>query len=213
MDLLCLCVLRGTRYLILSTLLMTFLATATLAAPPSNDVMVVEQDWSLTLNETADIKSSPQFVTASPLGPDRCFMITWNYHDFPNFVSGGVQMQAWDQDYVVTVNEISEYPLYVDHDTVTWTQVISISQQDCRLRITGINTQAWGTNINSSLMTFTGAGLANLNNFDSQSCVDESGIQYGHNRVNWFGVTEVRTYSDSGKLLSRDSTPKVVYQP
>jgi hypothetical protein len=182
------------------------------AAPPVYDVMVVEEDWELTL-DTANVGScSPQFSTAIPIASNAEFVTTWNYlESLGGFVPGGIELQLRKNDQVESCEQVVESALNVNGDRLTWTQVLRTNGTDLDMKIAGCNSQAWGANINTSSVAWPNANVTNLNNYDPQNSVSSSGVCFGRNRVIWFGIVEVRKYSDRGRLISTDTTRRPVY--
>ena len=77
------------------------------AAPPVYDVLVVEEDWELTLDTVNVGSCSPQFTTAIPIANNAEFVITWNYlESLGGFVAGGIEIQLRKNEQVESCNQL-----------------------------------------------------------------------------------------------------------
>ena len=54
--------------------------------------------------------------------------------------------------------------------------------------------------------------MHHLNGYSTDLSVTKSWISHGANRVNLLRITEVRRYDAEGNLISRDTTPRVVFE-
>lgn len=188
------------------------LARPSQAAPPTKEIFVVEMTFTLQLNETDPMKSSPQFFTTVPLGGGKQFCICWNYYDQPTYLPGGVQVQVWDNGTLLSVEEIAGSELYINNDIIRWTQRIWLSGGDCHMSLTGLSSATWGNSLAANTVTCPGTGLGNLNNFNIADVVAESGVQHGHQRVVKFSVTEVQSLaSEDDKKPIVDTTERIIY--
>jgi hypothetical protein len=181
----------------------------------SNKIVRIEQDWRIVLFSTDSSPScSPQFITGFHLpNQDRLFQITWNHVDFPSFVPGGFQVQGWEGNTLTTADTAVELPLSGVGTELTWTQIVSTTGEDTgpadyALTVTNVSATGWRQ---KAFVTMKG-NVPHLNDYKSQSCLDASAVIRGTNRVKWFGIVETRFYSDAGKLVSRDTSPKTVFQ-
>lgn len=172
------------------------------AAPVTEPVLRVEEDWELVVNEPDGDATSPQFHTVmSPFGHVDSFhaMTLWNYRETPDFVPGGVQLHSYNGETLVRMRSIESGSLSTTAETITWTQSLETDGTTLTFSITDGNSTTWGTfgrdmNISSS------ANLSQLNDYDPSTSMLNSCITYGANRVESFKIKRVRYYGASGLL-------------
>ena len=193
-----------------------------LSAPSVSDTMFiepviqVEEDWQLVLNEPDDGLTTPQFHTAmSPFGhTDSLFaQVTWNYREIPDFSAGGLQMQGWHEDGVLTDRSFAYGALSRVAETVGWTQTLTADGTMGSFSITNGYSNTWSTfGYPAQNMKLHGVvNVSNLDGYNPDVSVENSGVTFGSNRVRSLRITEVRYYGASG-LLAVDETPRVVFQ-
>ena len=177
-------------------------------------VVYIEEDWQLVLNEPGEQITAPQFHTVmSPFGnTDVVYaQVSWNYRDLPEFVAGGMQLQAWGDDYNFGHTNVREDTLSLDAEIITWTQVLHTNGQKIRFKIIDGQSSSWGSFGGENVHVDIPFALTNLNGYSSSVSAADSCITYGSNRVTSLVITEVRRYGPNG-LLSVDNTPVVVYE-
>jgi len=182
---------------------------------PGQKVMRVEEDWEAVLNEPGSAIDAPQFHTVlSPYSHlDAYYLqVSWNYRDQYDFQAGGMQLTAWWGEFPEGKKSYREDKLSTTAETVTWTQSMQITGTMLTLGIDRGSSTTWGTFGGSELQLSGQVGVANLNSYTTDTSVANSWITYGANRVDLLRITEVRRYDANGNLLSRDTTPKFVYQ-
>ncbi len=188
--------------------------TAGRVAAQTGPVMRVEEDWELRLDQPASIKTAPQLETViSPFASAENLFArtTWNYREFPDFVPGGMQLQAWQGSQILAQTNFGSNDLSTVSETVTWTQQVSTDGTLLVFKIKDGQSTTWG-NFGGSTLTLL--GVVNLDNLDSYSTdvsVENSGISFGANRVQLLQINEVRRYGPGDVLLETDSSPKLVY--
>jgi hypothetical protein len=191
----------------------TFLPAALNAAPPVSNSMTIEEDWEMRVNTVeSTVKVCPQWITNFPLGNGYYFVSTFNFRDYPSVEFGGIQLQVWHEadsapmyDTEIILNKVD-----YNNDVLRWKQVIKTNGTDCEIKLTGCNSQSWGSNINSQAVTFLNSNIPNLNSYNPAESASSSEVMYGKNRVIWFGIVETRTYDDKGKLITKDTTLRPV---
>ncbi len=198
-----------------AALLALFTFCPILYAEEAVDVMRVEQDWEVVLNEPGTDIDAPQFHTViSPFGNLDSFylQVCWNYREEPDFVPGGMQLQAWQGEDPAGKKSYREDKLSTFAETITWTQTMQTNGSVLTLGIINGSSTTWGSFGGADTSLSGNVGVANLNGYSTDTSVYNSWISYGANRVNTLRITEVRRYDRDGKLISRDQTPRVVFQ-
>ena len=186
-----------------------------LFASEPDDVMRVEEDWEVVLNEPEAALNAPQFHTVcAPFSSLRCFymQVCWNYRDQTEFAPGGMQLIAWLGDWCVGRRNYREDALSTAAETVTWTQAIDTDGSVLTFEIVNGSSQTWGDFGGAETRIAGQVDIANLNGYSTDFSVSNSWISYGANRVNLLWIKEDRRYDAAGNLLSRDQTPRVVFE-
>lgn len=187
----------------------------TVASGSVTGVGRVEEDWELDVNEPSTGNCSPQFHTVmSPYATldGLYFQVTWNYHELPTVVEGGLQLQVWGGDADFASRDAGQGNLSNDAERVTWTSVMSTDHTHVTFGIENGFSQSWGAFGGDTMRVRTPRPLANLDSYSTDVTAGNSWVTYGSNRVNRLVLKEVRYYADDGSLLSRDTTDRVIYQ-
>lgn len=178
-------------------------------APPSTPVEVIEK-WEMRLDTPNLPKDSPQFVTHFEIDHDTYFLTLFNFRDDPELIPGGIQLQLWDQGYLVDSVDITVDSLDVVGDTVTWSQRYRIQQGTIEMSIFGVNGQAWGQLNPQEAIVRNPADMSSFATYNPASSVAESHVMYGGNAVLWFGMTEYEVRDDKKKIQG-DTTARTVH--
>ena len=182
--------------------------------PELETVLRVEEDWNLILTEPDNVAESPQFHTV--MAPSNrleyvYLQSTWNYHETPDYIPGGVQLQAWREGNCVFANGyLASRLLSTQGETITWTQALSTDGHFLRFEILNGSSTTWGPFGGSTMRLVGSMQIPNLNGYTPQLSVENSGVTYGANRVMVLAITAVRYYGIDG-LLYEDHTPRVVF--
>lgn len=179
------------------------------------DVMRVEEDWEVILNEPGSNVDAPQFhsvLSAYPNLDSYYLQISWNYRDQYDFAPGGMQLSAWWDEFPSGKKSYRDDKLSTTAETITWTQSMCTNGSVLTFGVDRAESTTWGTFGGSDLELSGCVAVPNLNDYATGTSVMNSWITYGANRVDLLRITEVRRYDHDGNLLSRDTTPKIVYQ-
>ena len=190
------------------------------AESEASTVVRIEQDWKVELYSTkGDANSSPQLISAFRLpNSTNAFQITWNHIDSPSYSPGGFQLQAWGGGVLVGSYTAWKIPLSAANEVLTWTQVVTTttsSQQatEYALQVENVSSSSWGGNVTGDqVFKLSFDEVANLNDYTAAACLENSAITVGTNRVKWYGIVETRFYDQEGRLISRDTAAKTVFQ-
>jgi len=194
-----------------------FLAVTPVAWSQSEDpppVVRIEEDWMLVLNEPDEDVDSPQFHTVmspSNTTDSNYAQVLWNYREVSGFVSGGVQLNSYDDDFRLRYRSVETRQLSNTAETITWTQGLSTDGVMLSFDISNGQSTTWGT-FGRDMRIDESANLPSLNEYTPETSVENSCITYGSNRVELLMITGVRYYAADGLLLSVDTTPRVVYE-
>ncbi|HUW82106.1 MAG TPA: hypothetical protein VMZ31_04820 [Phycisphaerae bacterium] len=183
------------------------------ADPAVATVIRVEEDWKLVLTEPDNIAESPQFHTI--MAPSTrldyvCLQSTWNYHESPDYIPGGLQLQVWrGDDCVFAEGFLTSRLLSIQGETITWTQALSTDGHFLRFEVLNGNSATWGTFGGSTMRLVGNIQVPSLNGYTPDMSMQNSGVTYGANRVIVLAITGVRYYGTEG-LLYEDYTHRVV---
>lgn len=183
--------------------------------PLAPAVMRVEEDWEAVFNEPDGDVDAPQFHTIiSPFADLDYFylQVCWNYREQPEFVAGGLQLLAWEGEWPVGKKSYREDKLSAVAETITWTQAMQIRGSVLTFEVKDGSSTTWGLFGGPETSLSGTAGVSQLNGYTTDASVSNSWISYGANRVDVLRIKEVRRYDADGNLISRDQTPKIVYE-
>jgi hypothetical protein len=210
-------VVRARPVMVLSSgaLLAMLLFSMPLAADEPPNVMRVEEDWEVVLNEPNLDMDAPQFHTVCAPFSNLDFFylqVCWNYREQSEFAAGGLQLIAWAGDWCVGQKSYREDGLSTTAETITWTQAINTNGNVLTFEVLNGCSQTWGSFGGSETSLSGHVGIPDLNAYSTDFSVSNSWVSYGANRVNLLRIKEVRRYDGEGHLVSRDQTPRIVYE-
>lgn len=194
--------------------LVTLLQTPLRAETPVADVVRVEEDWELVLAERIATGPSPQITcTFSPVAQSDalCAKLTLNHRTLPEAGAGGLQLQVWgDRQPLAYRTAFSDRLLREPGETIRWTQTTTVDAGLLTFKVAG-RSEAWGDFASDgTLSVMVGTAIENLNGYDPEHSVINSGAGEASDRVASLVLKRVRLYSTTG-LISEFSTPRVVH--
>ncbi len=184
------------------------------AADGGPPITRVEEDWELVLNEPGTELTAPQFHTVmSPYADVDSFFVqvSWNYRALPDFVAGGLQLQAQNGDDNLALRSDREEPLSCDAETITWTQQLEAHGTNLVFKVINGQSVSWGAFGGEGTQVQLDAALSNLDTYATSASAANSWVTYGSNRVSLLRITQVRRYSHN-ELVSTDSTSVIIFQ-
>lgn len=185
------------------------------AQAPSPDVYRVEEDWSLVLLMPDANLNGPQVTCViSPLTTNDAYCaFDVNYHTQPDYSAGGLQMHIWDpDDPMVYCNFPDNGMLQTAGETVTWTQNMWLSAGVLSFQVTNGQSHTWGHfGGTGDVLLSVNTSLANLNGYDSNVSLANSGVSFATNLVSSLTLEAVRWYDINGNLIQQNTTPQVVH--
>lgn len=188
-------------------------ATSSFADDPVATVRV-EEDWVLEVHEADPDTSSPQIVTQmtpNPTNGAAFALFCLNYHEVPDFVPGGMEIQLWGDQEVLDVDALDSYELSQAQETVKWTQSLKVDSGGLTIRVKNGESDSFGNFGGESFQVSHSTSLSNLDEYSVDDSVNNSGISLGANRVRVLKIVEVRRYKSDGSVVT-DSAEHVVYQ-
>jgi hypothetical protein len=179
------------------------------AGPPT--LVRVEEDWVLLVNTPNANLSCPQVSVQMAPSPDSTefYQFHLNSQDIPQFVQGGLQLQAWSGTTVLAVKTSPDMQTLCNNgELVTWTQYLKQKEEGLEFGISAASSTTWGDFSGASFVV--NGDYTVLDNYSPDYSVHNSGITYGCNRVSSLVLVQVRTYYSDGSMAT-DVTPRVVY--
>jgi hypothetical protein len=175
----------------------------------------VQEDWQLVVT-TPDVPAvGPQITTCmSPVSDNSTPFVAYdlNYREYPQFAAGGMQLQVWSGEDVLSTDSYGSNQFSTPNETVTWTQSMAIgSGGKINYNIyRGISTTwgyfCWGGN---PLTVSYSTSLRDLNSYSPETSVANSGVSWQSNYVTSLTLVQVRYYS-GGTLVATDTTPRTI---
>lgn len=191
------------------------LASAVQAQAPSPDVFRVEEDWELVvLTPDANLNGPQVTCVISPLTTNDAYCaFDLNYHTQPDYSAGGLQMHIWDpDDPLLYCNFQVSGMMQTSGETVTWTQNMWLNSGVLSFQVTNGQSHTWGKfGGTGNVLLSVNSALANLNGYDPNVSLTNSGVSFASNLVSSLTLVAVRWYDANGNLIQQDTTPQVVH--
>ena len=169
----------------------------------AEDVVYIEEHWELTVGGPTIDRCAPQVsLVMSPSGDmnSHYFVFLLNHSTSPGFVPGGLQMQHWNGDLLVSTRNSSHGDiLSYDNETIRWVQKLSIRDGRIVFDVDDGESETWGSFANGDgLFMPTNVSLQRLNNYQPAVSIGESGITFAGNRVSSLVLTKLVWRTSSG---------------
>jgi hypothetical protein len=159
--------------------------------------------------------------TISPLDMSTAYCaFDLNYHTQPDYQAGGLQIHTWDPlDPIAIANSTHTGVMSSSNEVVTWTQTMTLDPNTSTITFQVINgqSQTWnnfgGSNGGNPghLILAMNTALSNLNGYDSNVSLDNSGVSFASNLVVSQTLLAVRWYDAGGNLLAAFNSPQIVH--
>jgi hypothetical protein len=171
----------------------------------SGTIVQVEEDWEMVIDESDPDSLAPQATCVfSPLGnADVLYAaLDLNHRSQPEFASGGLQLQVWvDDEPLATAESNNQNKLHRNNETVTWTHRIQVADGHLTFSVVDGHSLSWGEFGNGELSLDFASSLENLNQYDPQVSVSNSGIGFAGNRVISLKLKKVRVFTSTGDVV------------
>jgi hypothetical protein len=179
---------------------------------PGTTIVQVEEDWELVVDEPDPDTLGPQATCVfSPLGnADVLYAaLDLNHRSQPEFASGGLQLQVWlDDEPLATAESDNQNKLHHDNETVTWTHRIHAADGHLTFSVVNGHSESWGEFGDGELSLNFTSSVENLNQYDPQVSVANSGIGFAGNRVISLKLKKVRAFTATGDVV--ETSPNYV---
>ena len=162
-------------------------------------IIRVEEDWELIVSTPDPNRDSPQISTwMSPtksLGGDY-FGVDINHAQRAGHAGGGLQTKRMNGSQLIDDRcENIGVKLQVEGETIRWTQLLAIIEQDVVFAVKNGKSRSWGDFGGPETLIRAPLLLANLNNYDPNLTCESSGVGYALNRVASLKLLRVRLYT------------------
>ncbi|HEV3343506.1 MAG TPA: hypothetical protein VG125_24245 [Pirellulales bacterium] len=192
------------------------IAAATVASTALGaDVARVEEDWQLVVNQPDVDLNGPQVTCViAPSGVDDGYCaFDINYCTQPVYSAGGLQLHVWNPyTPIVTANFPASGIMQTVGETVTWTTTMSLANGVVTFQVVNGQSTTWGSFGGTDDEALSVNATANdLNRYDPNVSLDNSGVSFASNLVTSLTLTAVRFYAADGTLIQQITTPQVVH--
>lgn len=175
-----------------------------------------EEDWRLVIGTPDASLDAPQTstsMTPDSSSPDLYGYLTINYRDEPSFQEGGLQVEAWNGDTLLTYASQKTEVLNTSNEVISWTGKMSLSGSTVSYQITSGRSTTWGNfGGGSNLSISFSASISDLSGYDPDTSLSGSSVFFAPNRVTSFGLVQVRYYEGLALSLT-DTNLRAKHQP
>jgi hypothetical protein len=174
------------------------------AEQSGSPVVRIEEDWELIVDTPDPLQDAPQVSTwMSPTGSldNKCFGLDLNHAQRAGYEGGGFQTKAMNGSNVVEdrLCFIGDN-LDVTGETITWTQVMAIVDNDLVFWIKNGTSQSWGDFGGYDTLVRHSSNLNSLGSYDHDVSCESSGVGYASNRVASLKLVRIRYFRDNGQI-------------
>jgi hypothetical protein len=178
-------------------------------------VVAIEEDWELVLKEPDEETEAPQVTCIlAPSNSDHDVFAAFNinHKSYPAYDAGGLHLQLWDDDTPLdSATFASDALLKTNNEVISWTSRMRLDDGKLYFEIVSGSSTTWGDFGSSGALKVSFATEAeNLNQYDPQTSVANSGVGYAGNRVASLKLKAVRKALHSGDVVE-DNSPRTVY--
>ena len=175
----------------------------------------VEEDWYVKIGTPDPDTDSPQIT--SVIAPSwtlsgKYVVFDMNCATQPGFVSGGVQLQMWQDDAIIQSRSNANWDsLHLVNEEIRYTSVMSVVDGKMVFEIINGTSETWGNFGTGELKLEVDTWRHHLNHYSPEFTAYNSRVGFASHRVRRFTLERVRYYSANG-LRSTDDTPRVLHQ-
>ncbi len=174
----------------------------------------VEEDWYVRIGMPDPNSDSPQIT--SVIAPSwslsgKYAIFDMNCATQPGFVSGGVQLQLWQDGAILqTCSNTNWDSLHYVNEEIRYTSAVSIQNGNLVFEILNGSSETWGAFGTGELKLQVATWRDHLNQYSPDYSVENSRIGFASHRVRRFTLERVRYYSSNG-LHATDEAPRALH--
>ncbi len=177
-------------------------------------IVRIEEDWQVEVTTPDPLQYSPQLSTwMSPHDSldNEHFCANFNHAQKANSPGGGFQTSAFNGTATMdeTVNR-SGVMLSNNGESIKWTQVMAIINDELVFAIKNGTSQSWGDFGGPDTVVRFSSSIQNLNGYRPNRSVEWSGVGFASNRVALLKLAKVRYFTDQGQVF--ESSVNLVVQ-
>ncbi|MBN2579692.1 MAG: hypothetical protein JXB10_11940 [Pirellulales bacterium] len=208
------CLRRGRPWILLAVALNLGFAGWAWGQTPAA-VVRIEADWELVLGAPDTGNDSPQIVCV--LSPTNNVggiysVFELNQQSLPFFSPGGLQLQLWEGENLLSeCKQSSGYLLQHEGETVTWTQAMELRNGRLWFEVLHGQSTTWGVfgDAEGALSVSVPSSRENLDTFDLEVSLKNSGVGFGGNRVQSMILKRLRFTNASGETWEQNVNQSV----
>ena len=176
-------------------------------------VVRIEEDWELEVITPDPLQYSPQISTwMSPKDSldDEHFGANFNHAQKADYQGGGYQTIAFQGSALMDdrVNR-SGVKLSSNGETIKWTQVMAIINQELVFAVKNGTSQSWGDFGGPDSLVRCSSSLNNLSGYSPNRSVEWSGVGFASNRVALLRLAKVRYFTNQGQVFESNVSLQV----
>lgn len=181
----------------------------------AGDVVQVVQEWTLKVAEPDVNSSGPQVaIVVSPTGDVRGIHAVFeiNHRNLPSFSAGGLQFQLWNGDGDINHHNAGDSSLFATaEEVVTFKVRLYLSGGNLVIEVIDGNSSTWGSFGGTGTLKFVvQTDLTNLNGYNTDVTVANSGVAFAGHRVCCLKLNRVRKYDSNGSHV--DEAERVLHE-
>ena len=174
----------------------------------------IEEDWYVKIGTPDPDSDSPQIT--SVIAPSwtlagKYVVFDMNCATQPGFVSGGVQLQLWQDDAIIQSRSNANWDsLHIVNEEIRYTSAMSVVDGKMVFEILNGTSETWGNFGTGELKLEVDSWRPHLNQYSTDFTVYNSRIGFASHRVRRFTLERVRYFTAHG-LRTTDDTPRVLH--
>jgi len=173
-------------------------------------IVRIEEDWIALIRNPDPEGGAPQIVNA--MSPDGRMdgnygLFEINHTSSPEFVKGGFQVQAWNDDSLLQRRNSSTFNvLSRGYDRLEYTTVMEITNGELKFELTKGKSRTWGKFArDGELHASSPTTLTSFTEYNRQHSIDNTSVNVGAHRVEALYQRRVRFYSAEGLVQELDT--------
>lgn len=194
--------MRANKFNLLIGFFLIGVAQPVFAQDNTPQIIRVEEDWELIVSTPDPNRDAPQISTwmspTSSLGGDY-FGVDINHAQKVGHAGGGFQTKRMNASQLIEdrCSNIGA-KLQVEGETVRWTQLLAIIEQDVVFAVKNGTSTSWGDFGGPDTLIRTPISPRNLNGYDPNLSCESSGVGYALNRVALLKLLRIRLHTSQG---------------